>query len=177
MPASISMPFIRMMRHRVKASTSCLRYGGSTTCFHVRTCRSSGMPRSSNGFIAIARSSPFSVESGCGAARQVPPSAERASGCAELLLDRAGAAERALGTLVPVLRVVQIAFERVDDAVQPRRQRRRLLLHDLVCGLPVATVEQIERPGQRSVARAHERDYEERPGSAGVLPSVGGCGG
>src|SRR5256885_2864493 len=51
--ASFSMPFMRMIRQRVKASTSCLRYGGSVTWLHVRIWRSSGMPRSSNGFMAM----------------------------------------------------------------------------------------------------------------------------
>src|SRR5256886_16768476 len=51
--ASFSMPFIRTMRQRVKASTSCLRYGGSATWLHARIWRSSGMPRSSNGFMAM----------------------------------------------------------------------------------------------------------------------------
>src|SRR5213080_2033376 len=56
--ASFSMPFISMMRQRVKASTSCLRYGGSATWPHVRIWRSSGMPRSSNGFMAMPQVPP-----------------------------------------------------------------------------------------------------------------------
>ena len=52
-PASFSMPFMRMTRQRVKASTSCFRYGGCAICFQVRTCFSSGVPFSLNGFMPM----------------------------------------------------------------------------------------------------------------------------
>jgi hypothetical protein len=46
--ASASMPFIRMMRTRVNASSSSLLIGRPTMSFQVKRCRSSGVPFASN---------------------------------------------------------------------------------------------------------------------------------
>jgi hypothetical protein len=45
---SISMPFIKMTRTRVNASSSSLLIGLPASSRHVKRCRSSGVPRSSN---------------------------------------------------------------------------------------------------------------------------------
>jgi hypothetical protein len=59
--------------------------------------------------------------------------------------------KRALRALVPVTRVVEIAFQHVHDAVQPRRALGLVLLHDRMRRLPVAALEQRQR---RSFASA-----------------------
>src|SRR5256886_8467658 len=66
----------------------------------------------------------------------------------DLLLDGVASGELALGLLVPAARVVEVALEYVHDAVQPRGQRRGLLLDDLVGGLPVAGFQQVEHAGR-----------------------------
>src|SRR4051812_36068431 len=73
----------------------------------------------------------------------------------DLLLHGLGAAEDAIGLAVPVARVVEVAFQRVDDAVQPGGQRRLVLLHDLVRLLPVAGGQQLERAAERLAAAYH----------------------
>src|SRR5438046_2388596 len=59
----------------------------------------------------------------------------------DLLLDGVASGELALGLRVPAARVVEVALEYVHDAVQPRGQRRGLLLDDPVGGLPVDGLE------------------------------------
>src|SRR2546425_7460828 len=65
----------------------------------------------------------------------------------DLLLDGVAPGELALGLLVPAARVVEVALEHVHDAVQPRGQRRGLLLDDLVGGLPVTGFQPVEHAG------------------------------
>src|SRR5262245_41072696 len=59
------------------------------------------------------------------------------------------AGKLALGALVPAARVVEIALEDVHDTVDPRRQGRLLLLHDLVRLLPVARRQELHRLSER----------------------------
>src|SRR2546428_5774998 len=66
----------------------------------------------------------------------------------DLLLDGVAPGELALGLLVPAARVVEVALEHVHDAVQPRGQRRGLLLNNLVGGLPVTGFQQVEHAGR-----------------------------
>src|SRR5437762_2765681 len=77
------------------------------------------------------------------------------TGCRDLLLHGVGAAEDAIGLAVPVARVVEVALQRVDDAVQPGGQRRLVLLHDLVRLLPVAGGQQLQRAAERLAAAYH----------------------
>src|SRR5713101_8518211 len=53
--------------------------------------------------------------------------------------------EIAVGPLVPAARIVEVALEDVHDPMQPRCQRRLLLLDDLVRLLPVAGRQQLDR--------------------------------
>src|SRR5437868_13730259 len=80
-----------------------------------------------------------SARGGCGAAVGEGPACG-----GDLRLRRARAREVALGLSIPAARVVEVAFEDVHDAVQPRRECRGLVLDDLVSGVPVAGLEQIE---------------------------------
>jgi len=50
---------------------------------------------------------------------------------------------------IPVLRIVEIALQQVHDAVCPARERARLVLHDHVCGLPIAPLEVLHRVRDR----------------------------
>src|SRR6266436_3958397 len=75
----------------------------------------------------------------------------RAAGGSDLVVNGLATAEGATGLAIPVAGVVEVALERVDDAVQPRGQRRRVLLHDRVGRLPVASREQVERAAQVAI--------------------------
>src|SRR5439155_1324587 len=73
---------------------------------------------------------------------------------------RVAAGERALGPLVPAARVVEIALEQVDDAVQPRRQRRLVLLDDLVGLLPLARRQMLDRSVERIAHEVLQSSWE-----------------
>src|SRR4051812_5941040 len=94
----------------------------------------------------------------------------------DLLLHGAGAAEDAIGLAVPVLRVVEVAFQRVDDAVQPGGQRRLVLLHDLVRLLPVAGGQQLERAAERVAAAYHVAASAGAGAGAGASAARSACG-
>jgi hypothetical protein len=66
----------------------------------------------------------------------------RGAGLGDLVLHRVGTTKRAAGLAVPIARIAEIAFQRVHDAVQPSRQLRRIVLHDLVRLLPLALRQQ-----------------------------------
>src|SRR5262245_11615284 len=63
----------------------------------------------------------------------------------DLRLGRPAPGKLALGSLVPAARVVQVTLDDVHDPVNPRRQRRLVLLDDLVRLLPVARREEFDR--------------------------------
>src|SRR5439155_25190701 len=57
-------------------------------------------------------------------------------------------------------RVVEIALEQVDDAVQPRRQRRLVLLDDLVGLLPLARRQMLDRSLERIAHEVLQSSWE-----------------
>src|SRR5438046_10751891 len=79
---------------------------------------------------------------------------DRPAGGGDLRLCRLRSGERALGPLVPAARVVEVTLEDVHDPVNPRRQRRLVLLDDLVRLLPVAGRQELDRLPEEL---AHER--------------------
>src|SRR5881296_43954 len=74
---------------------------------------------------------------------------DSAPGGRNLRRRRVAARKRTLGPRVPAARVVEVTLEDVDDAVQPRRQRGFVLLHDLVRLLPFARRQMLDRTLER----------------------------
>src|SRR5882724_9639182 len=85
-----------------------------------------------------------------------------AAGGRDLLLHRFAPAEGATGPAIPIERVVEVALERMDDAMQPGGQRGVVFLHDVVGRLPVAGREQVQSAEQIAVRHA-SRSSRSRP--------------
>src|SRR5438093_3388310 len=95
-----------------------------------------------------------------------------APGGRDLRRRRAAARKRTLGPRVPAARVVEITLEDVDDAVQPRRQRGLILLHDLVRLLPFARRQMLARALERV---AHDSLHRMVPSRGSARRRGPGC--
>ena len=80
-----------------------------------------------------------------------------AAGGRDLVMHRLRPAESALRFAIPVHGVIEIALERVDDAMEPGGKRRAVFLHDGMGRLPVAGRKQVERATQ--IAIRHVADH------------------
>lgn len=83
----------------------------------------------------------------------LPRSPEQLAGGGDLRLDGVGAAEGPVGFAIPVLGVVEIALQRVHDAMQPGRFRGLVGLDDRVSLLPRSPFQKLDHLDQPILSR------------------------